>query len=356
MAATEIFSSFYTNIQDRLKNPFYGAFIISWLGWNWKFITLLLYGDPTYDKIITHICGTGSLVLFWFPFLFAALFVFGGPWLTLYIQKGKNRITLKSKEYIFNQHKIILESKNELLTLQAENKFIADRVKLEYDKDKAELTKKENEAKLEEEFKKIEVGKVGLEIERKKLLEKEEGLVMVERNLENSNDKIVELENELRLLNEKLASPIEEDLSKLNTENMKFVDDEQVVSYALTRIIKEKMIANQVSQKKLSELTNMYEPTIAEVLSGGRPMTLNLFKILIKNLPIESEFENNRNRITEFKSYLENKSIHQELLEEIVGETKSNISKILKEEIVLSENELASWYKRIDSYLMKNKN
>lgn len=75
----EIFDSLMSSINSRLRNPFIGAFILSWLAWNWYDLALLFWGSgdietrlsnfnvPLMDKLILwgFFPGVSALVYVW---------------------------------------------------------------------------------------------------------------------------------------------------------------------------------------------------------------------------------------------------------------------------------------------------
>ena len=51
----EIFQSIFSNTQERIKNPFIGAFMTSWFAINWRPISVFLFSTKSIEQKITYI-------------------------------------------------------------------------------------------------------------------------------------------------------------------------------------------------------------------------------------------------------------------------------------------------------------
>lgn len=92
MSWDEISDSLKAGLYDRGKSPFYGSFIISWLGWNWRLV-FSLFGDGKQDfaariTIINehYVCWLNNLI---FPLGTAILIFVLGNFLTSFFLRIK---------------------------------------------------------------------------------------------------------------------------------------------------------------------------------------------------------------------------------------------------------------------------
>ncbi len=78
--------SFERVINERLESPFYGAFVISWLLWNWKipYVTLFVSSEKLNIDKVQYIVGLNhtSQTLFWYPLFSSVILVLVMPLVT----------------------------------------------------------------------------------------------------------------------------------------------------------------------------------------------------------------------------------------------------------------------------------
>lgn len=106
--------TFVSQITDRLSNPFFFSFILSWLFWNWEIVIGLVwyngnnighYGYDSYEALIRD--NSNVLVNYLAPTLTALLYTFLWPWCRNNIDSF---IALKAKQNNQNLRKISLGS------------------------------------------------------------------------------------------------------------------------------------------------------------------------------------------------------------------------------------------------------
>lgn len=136
-------------LNERLTSPFWGAFICSWLVFNWKIVYLTIFIDQDkiegtkIDYIITNYCDYKNLI--WFPLSSAILLIVvfpfittGAYWINIKFNKWKNDLknkvdgaslltlekSVQIREEIKNIHKkyeeVTKESEEEIKILNAE--------------------------------------------------------------------------------------------------------------------------------------------------------------------------------------------------------------------------------------------
>ncbi|EOT5958649.1 hypothetical protein ACK6GM_002363 [Escherichia coli] len=62
----DIYASFRQTSLERVKSPFLGAFVFSWVGFNWQMLAILFFSTKDIEKRLVDIndsFGIGSLLL-----------------------------------------------------------------------------------------------------------------------------------------------------------------------------------------------------------------------------------------------------------------------------------------------------
>ena len=222
-------------IEKRFKNPFLGAFIISWLFFNWDFIYVVLFLDEKYVSLIPELWNFKNIFItkieyiktenilninksFWFPLALSFLFVIFVEWFTtffnIWLDRWKNWI--KDKELLSVEESIIL--KNKLVDSQREfrkNSSLLNEEILSLETENSEIKLKINDKvneKLNEHQK--------LNLKRIKELEK---------NLDNSN----------KISNERLEEnkKIEEFSNRLEKNNRNLLNEREINSIKISKLI-----------------------------------------------------------------------------------------------------------------------
>lgn len=95
------FQSLAESFKDRLKNPFLGAFILSWIVFNWKGISVFIYSDKGIEAIINNIlCHySNGWDYFGYPFIFAAMYVGGMQYFMWLFDKISKKGYILRKEH-----------------------------------------------------------------------------------------------------------------------------------------------------------------------------------------------------------------------------------------------------------------
>ncbi|GEM_PF-2312389 len=102
----EFLQTLFKSTEDRIKNPFIGTFITSWVIFNWKPILYLIFSDENIRDRITYIttCYSNVWCYFLLP-LFSAIFYiailpyvnWGFEYLVSFSLEGRNNVSLKSR-------------------------------------------------------------------------------------------------------------------------------------------------------------------------------------------------------------------------------------------------------------------
>ena len=118
----ELLQTFFKTTEDRLKNPFIGAFITSWLVFNWKSILFLTLSSKTIEGKILYVdenmSNRWSAIVF--PLLSAIFYTLILPYINLGIDeavkfsklKRENDLLDQKKKNIVNEKMIAIEEIN----------------------------------------------------------------------------------------------------------------------------------------------------------------------------------------------------------------------------------------------------
>ncbi|HCD5488888.1 TPA: hypothetical protein NBZ22_004397, partial [Klebsiella pneumoniae] len=191
----EFTTSTFNTAMNRVKNPAFGAFAISWCAFNWKQILYLLFADNGIYYKIEYISQNSS---WWnvivFPAISSLVLCIGLPWINNAITKWQSK-PLDNADSIenFKQARMIQRS-TRLQRLKAKHDVTYDKVKTGAEKDiqsmKEQIT--ESQSRMGE-----------LTNERDQLLDK---LRMTEKEYKRQNNYITNLKTELESTHIKLKS------------------------------------------------------------------------------------------------------------------------------------------------------
>lgn len=142
----EFLKNLFTPVYDRVKSPFYSTFVVSWLLINWKVIYALLSNDLHFSGYnLFHYLQfrlnilENPLPIIVYPVTLSALYIFGLPYIDLFIFSFSEN---KKQEKLENKYKITKQ-----YTVSGE-KFID--LLLNFKKQKDELAKLDEEVKEKE--------------------------------------------------------------------------------------------------------------------------------------------------------------------------------------------------------------
>lgn len=97
----DFLKSFFSTASDRMRNPFYGTFIISWIAFNWKPLLLLLFSTKSIEEKINFVVENYASHFYNFtgPFFISILFLvipnyilWGADHLLSWSLKGRRKI------------------------------------------------------------------------------------------------------------------------------------------------------------------------------------------------------------------------------------------------------------------------
>ncbi|NEN25361.1 hypothetical protein G3O08_17840 [Cryomorpha ignava] len=123
----EFLQSLFKTTEERIRNPFIGAFMTSWLLFNWKPILYILLSSYAIGNRIEYVEEHFSnyILLFWLPLIAALFYVLVLPYLNL----GFDRLLKKS------------QLKRNLIVIETQKRNIANQIELAIGEIKLEETK-----------------------------------------------------------------------------------------------------------------------------------------------------------------------------------------------------------------------
>lgn len=135
----EIINSFLDNSKERIKNPFIGAFIISWIAFNWKPIIILLFSEKEIEQKINFINENYISLKYnlWLPLIFAIAYVVILPYIMLVFDKLSSTAIEGRKDNIVKQNIFDIKARQKL----AEEENVLENIRAKF-RDKADLNKK----------------------------------------------------------------------------------------------------------------------------------------------------------------------------------------------------------------------
>lgn len=165
----EFFDSLLLTSKDRLKNPLIGAFIISWIVFNWKPLLILFFSDKSIEEKIYLVSPNGFWEAgFWVPLIIAVLYLILMPYVLVLLEKTTDDSFYRRRDNFRKRRLAELKASREIVREEVE----LERLKAE-SKDVAEL----NES----------VQKLKAQIEESDAVIREQGSIIENLELENSS-------------------------------------------------------------------------------------------------------------------------------------------------------------------------
>ncbi|EFT2846267.1 hypothetical protein HVL56_000771 [Escherichia coli] len=266
----DIYSSFRQTSLERVKSPFLGAFVFSWVGFNWQMLAILFFSTKGIEerlKLINKSLDIGDYLLG--PICTTALIVTLLPQINKFITWMQDKpnsdtveMSLASKIRIAELQQSLAESEaRKKLADKKEERFIEEGIyslKEEFEKTKGDLSQRNEDAKmLQEEIRKLEghlakaESKFSLEQDSKSQIQSE--LLIEKESNRTLGDQILKITSELNKLKSDLA------LSKETYDRTLGAYDELKEQFEIT---KNSIIANQYRYPYLMEPTSINGPFV----------------------------------------------------------------------------------------------
>ncbi|WP_198601017.1 hypothetical protein [Escherichia coli] len=240
----EYLSSTVNTASQRVRNPVFGAFALSWCAFNWKSILYLLLSDSSIIDKITYISSNSSWkTVLAFPCVSAIILCGGMPWINNVISKWQAK-PLDNYDSIENHRKAKrIHRATRLQRLKAKHDVTYDKVKTGAEKDIQAMKERitESQARMGE-----------LTSERDRLSDK---VLELNKKLENMQSVAAALKIEA----EKSARMLEDREAKINNliQELKEKEKESIVLHMSHEPLRktytsqaERMIAEAVKNKQ----------------------------------------------------------------------------------------------------------
>lgn len=135
----ELINTLFDSSKERIKNPFIGAFVFSWIAFNWKAVFILLFSSLSVLERIDEITQNYSSIAFtlWLPLGFAIIYVGILPYIMWLFDWISKRSWRGRKQNLVEQQIFEIRSKQRI----AEEESALENIRASY-RDKADLNKK----------------------------------------------------------------------------------------------------------------------------------------------------------------------------------------------------------------------
>ncbi|SOD15133.1 hypothetical protein [Pedobacter xixiisoli] len=232
----ELLQSVFKTTEERIKNPFIGAFFTSWIIFNWKPIFFTFFSSKNIEEKIKFIddnfSSTNNLLIF--PLIAAIFYVLVLPYISLIIDILLKHSLLKRNEIIINKHKQNIENQKQLAIeeIKLEEAKTDFRERNTHNKLVEELQKKNSELevviKQEKELNKSIIDELKSELNNREKMTSDEHRSFERRYSEQRreiselNSKIYEKDEELQSLKVMLNDREFSDTERLNRSKIRF--------------------------------------------------------------------------------------------------------------------------------------
>ncbi len=117
----DIYTSITGNAKARINDQFIGAFVCSWIIFNWNHISLLFWGEgKAFERInVFHSYLTETKIIAWnslfiFPLIMASFYLFIFPWISFFINFTQRRANEKLHKQAINTELTKIENQQKL--------------------------------------------------------------------------------------------------------------------------------------------------------------------------------------------------------------------------------------------------
>ncbi|MCV3771456.1 hypothetical protein [Enterobacter sp. RD4-1-1] len=201
----DVIGAFRQTSLERVKNPFLGAFVFSWIAFNWQALVILLFSERTIEKrlgIINDHYDIGSFLLG--PICTSILITFLLPQINKIITKIQDKPNSDTIELTLNSKIKIAELQQSIAEIEARKK-LADKKEEKYIEESIYRIKEEN-SKLNEKV-------LSKELVIKDLNTKLSNAIIEENNYKS----LLNVEKDSKLKAEQAALRMSKDNSTLNS-------------------------------------------------------------------------------------------------------------------------------------------
>lgn len=153
----DIWSSVKGNAKTRVKDPVFGAFVISWCFCNWDKLAILFWGTDTFDLRVAELSNSMSVItkpsllwtdfdLFFCPSILAILYLFVLPWVSLWVKKKQDKVHLLQHSHTIELDTKLAHEQKELnkavLRNNPEKEFLTEEIRLDQQREREKIERR----------------------------------------------------------------------------------------------------------------------------------------------------------------------------------------------------------------------
>lgn len=185
---------------ERIKSPIVGAFVFSWLFFNWKTILILLFSDSKVEDKIDIISKYITLESLLYPAIFSIVYSLAIPVISVVVEWCLKKVSINSIELAYAKKNIGLIKKKDSEKLRADADIAYERQKTGAEKEIQEM--RENITKSKE--------REGILVkERESAINEKNEILKINEDLKKETGYLNVALSELRKENSKLKSMVE---------------------------------------------------------------------------------------------------------------------------------------------------
>lgn len=265
----DVFSSFRQTSLERVKSPYLGAFVFSWVGFNWQMLAILFFSKTSIEERLKYINAnfdSGSYLLG--PICTSALIVFLLPQINKAITKIQDKPNSETIELTLSSKIRVAELQQSIAEIEARKK-LADKKEERYIEESISSIKNENN-KLHEQVLSFEIGVKELQV---KLSDSKAEESSLKAQLRAEKDSLEQSENARKKLSE-LNIELNSTIKDLDYERMQ-------ASHSILKL-EEEIGKLQTNIETLNEL----KTTLTSQISNLANLYPGIFKIhLVDEVP-----------------------------------------------------------------------
>lgn len=221
----DLLTTFFKTSEERIKNPFIGAFMTSWIIFNWKSIIFIIFSSKNVEEKIAFIDKHFSNIenILWLPLISAFFYILILPYLNLIIDQLLKYSQSKRAIFIIEKQKLTIENQKQLAIeeIKLEEAKTEFRERNTHNKLVEDLQKKISD--LETVYDKEKSNNINLIEQLKNELSNRD--MITSKEIENYERRYSEAKADIMMLNEKIyekdeiINNLQRDYTNINNQN-----------------------------------------------------------------------------------------------------------------------------------------
>lgn len=239
----EFLQNIFKTTEERIKNPFIGAFISSWILFNWKPILFIIFSSKIIEDKINFIENNfvATNHILWYPLIAAIFYVLILPYISLLFDillkysllKRNDIVVSKQKQNIENKKHLAIEeikleeAKTDFRERNTHNKLVEELQKRNEDLEIEVQNEKELNRSMVDELKSELTNRERMTHDELRNFEKR--YIETRKEINELNNKLFEKDKELQSLKMLLSDRKQNDIERQNRSIIKFENGLKVV-------------------------------------------------------------------------------------------------------------------------------